>query len=188
MSVSLGDSSSVPFPDEEFAQNIEVVHYRSEWATEGVELAAELARMLPGAMATDHIGSTSVPGLPAKDCIDLMVRVESLSDMDLSPLTQAGYRERSEEWNRNEALGTTTYPKRVFAPPLGGRRVNIHFREAQGETARYSLLFHNLQQCLRESRPTRVELGWSVHTTLLEGIAQIFCIFPKLTHVLSTTP
>jgi GrpB-like predicted nucleotidyltransferase (UPF0157 family) len=106
----------VPFPDEKFAENVEVVPYQSKWADEGAVLAARLARMLPEARATDHIGSTSVPGLPAKNCLDLMVRVESLSDVDLSPLTQAGYRERPEEWNRTEALGTATHPKRVFAP------------------------------------------------------------------------
>lgn len=114
------------------------------WAAEGVEMAAWLERSLPGATATDHIGSTSVPGRPAKDCIDLMVRVESLSDIELRPLTEAGYRERPEEWNHFEMLGTTRQPKRVFAPPVGGRSVNIHVREAHGESARYALLFRDL--------------------------------------------
>ena len=132
----------MPFPDEKFSQNgVEVVEYRTGWATEGAEMAAWLARSLPGALATDHIGSTSVPGLPAKDCIDLMVRVESISDFDLGPLLDAGYRERPEEWNRVETLGTDVHPKRVFAPPVGGRPVNIHVREAHRETARHALLF-----------------------------------------------
>lgn len=133
----------MPFPDEVFAQTVEVVPYRSAWVSEGAELTAWLAQGLPGATATDHIGSTSVPGLPAKDCIDVMVRVESLSDTDLSPLAEAGYRERPEEWNRAEALGSTTYPKRVFGPAIGGRSVNIHVRETDGETARYALLFRD---------------------------------------------
>ena len=133
----------MPFPDEKSAKSVEVVAYRSEWATEGGELTARLARMLPEARAIDHIGSTSVPGLPAKDCIDLMVRVVSLAHTDLSALTESGFRERPEEWNRAEALGATTYPKRVFAPPVGGRSVNIHVREASSETARYSLLFRD---------------------------------------------
>ena len=144
----------MPFPDEEFAQNVEFVQYQSGWATEGVELAARLARMLPGATVTDHIGSTSVPGLPAKDCIDLMVRVESLSGIDLSPLTQAGYRERPEEWNRAEVLGTTTHPKRVFAPPVGDRSINIHVREANSETARYALLFRDFLRANDDHRDT----------------------------------
>lgn len=123
----------VPFPDEPFSQNLKVVEYQPGWAIEGAEMAAWLARSLPGAEATDHIGSTSVPGLPAKDCIDLMVRVESLPDTDLRPLANAGYRERPEQWNRVETLGTTEHPKRVFAPPVGGRSVNIHVREARNQ-------------------------------------------------------
>jgi GrpB-like predicted nucleotidyltransferase (UPF0157 family) len=140
----LWETLLVPFPDEKFSQNgVDVIEYRPEWATEGVQMTACLARSLPGAMAADHIGSTSVPGLPAKDCIDLMVRVESLSDTDLRPLAEAGYLERPEKWNRVEALGTTSHPKRVFAPPVGGRSVNIHVREAHRETARYALLFRD---------------------------------------------
>jgi GrpB-like predicted nucleotidyltransferase (UPF0157 family) len=146
--------SAVPFPDEMFSQKVEVVAYRPEWAGEGVEMTGWLTRALPAADATDHIGSTSVPGLPAKDCIDLMVRVESLADMDLRPLAHAGYRERPEEWNRTEALGGTTHPKRVFAPPLGGRSVNIHVREAHGETARYALLFRDFLRANDDHRDT----------------------------------
>jgi GrpB-like predicted nucleotidyltransferase (UPF0157 family) len=144
----------VPFPDEKFAQDVELLPYQSKWANEGVALRAKLEQMLPGARAIDHIGSTSVPGLPAKDCLDLMVRVESLPDMDLSPLTQAGYRERPEEWNRTEALGTTTHPKRVFAPPVGGRSVNIHVREAHSDTARYALLFRDFLKANDRHRDT----------------------------------
>lgn len=134
----------VPFPDESFSQRgVEVVEYRPGWAIEGAEMAAWLARVLPGARATDHIGSTSVPGLPAKDCIDLMVQVGSVSEFDLRPLVDEGYRERPEEWNRTESLGKDVYPKRVFAPPAGGRSVNIHIREADRATARYALLFRD---------------------------------------------
>ena len=122
---------------------MEVVEYRTGWATEGAEMTAWLTRSLPGAVAVDHIGSTSVPGLPAKDCIDLMVRVERITDFDLRPLVDAGYRERPEQWNRLETLGPAAHPKRVFAPPVGGRSVNIHIREAHRETARYSLLFRD---------------------------------------------
>lgn len=115
-------------------------------------MAASLAQLLPEARATDHIGSTSVPGLPAKDCLDLMVRVESLADMDLGPLVRAGYRERPEEWNRAEKLGMVSYPKRVFAPPVGGRSVNIHVREAHRETARYALLFRDFLRANADHR------------------------------------
>lgn len=145
---------AVPFPDEKFAQGVEVVPYRPQWATEGREIAAVLGRVLPGARAVDHIGSTSVPGLPAKDCIDLMVRVHSLAEVELSPLVERGYRERPEEWNRAEALGASTYPKRVFAPPVGGRSANIHVREVGAATTRYSLLFRDFLRGNDDHRDT----------------------------------
>ena len=144
----------MPFPDEAFAQRVEVVSYRSEWAAEGAELVAELARTVLDAVAVDHIGSTSVPGLPAKDCLDVMIRVRSLAGTDLGPLVDAAYRERPEEWNRAEVLASQTYPKRVFGPPVGGRRINIHVREAAGETARYALLFRDFLRSEPDHRDT----------------------------------
>lgn len=81
----------MPFPDEKSSHSVEVVPHRPQWAAEGQEMAAELARLLPDALAVDHIGSTAVPGLPAKDCIDVMVRVDSLAGIDLGPLSAAGY-------------------------------------------------------------------------------------------------
>jgi len=104
---------------------------------------SQLRRMIPAADAFDHIGSTAVPGLPAKDCLDAMVRVQSVVDIDLSRLAEAGYRERPEAWNRTEKLGVDSYPKKVFAPPVGGRSVNIHVRNMGSPTARYALLFRD---------------------------------------------
>lgn len=144
----------MPFPDEKSSHRVEVVPSQPRWAVEGQEIAAVLARMLPDARAVDHIGSTAVPGLPAKDCIDLMVRVDSLAAIDLDPLAAAGYRERPEEWNRVEALGASTHPKRVFAPPVGGRSTNIHVRETGAPTARYSLLFRDFLRSSDDHRDT----------------------------------
>ena len=133
----------VPFPDEPFASQVRVLPYQDRWAEEGAALVERLRRLFPGAPAVDHIGSTSIPGMPAKDCIDAMVRVPSLQAFNSDALLAEGFRERPEEWNHEETLGATTYPKRVFAPPLGGRSVNIHIRERGSPTARYALLFRD---------------------------------------------
>lgn len=146
------DSRIMPFPDEPSAQTVQVFDYRPEWASEGVSLVAALGDLFPEATAIDHIGSTSIPGMPAKDCIDAMVRVRSLELTDLGPVLAAGYRERPEEWNRIETLGLATYPKRVFAPPVGGRSVNINIREATSRTARYALLFRDFLRADPDSR------------------------------------
>jgi len=52
---------------------IEVVDYDPAWPQLAAAAITELHRALPGALAQiEHIGSTAVPGLPAKPTIDLM--------------------------------------------------------------------------------------------------------------------
>jgi dephospho-CoA kinase len=71
-----------------------IVDYDPTWPDQFEQLAAGLRRHLgEGVLAIDHIGSTAVPGLAAKDVIDLQVTVASLADADwLAPAFQrAGY-------------------------------------------------------------------------------------------------
>ena len=57
--------------------------YDPNWPA-GFEAAAEdLSRATGAGWVIEHIGSTSIPGLPAKPTIDLAVRVEQLTDVDL---------------------------------------------------------------------------------------------------------
>ncbi len=142
----------MPFPDEPFAATVQVLPYQQRWASEGADLVARLRTLLPSAAVIDHIGSTSVPGMPAKDCIDAMVRFGSLTDSDLLPLAGAGFRERPERWNRAETLEESTFPKRVYASPIGSRSVNIHVRRLGSPTARYALLFRDYLRAEASSR------------------------------------
>lgn len=85
----------MPFPDESFSERVEVSPYREDWAAEAAGYVAVLRDAVPGARGVDHIGSTSVPGLPAKDCLDLMVRVAVLDEDVLVPaLAEHGFRLR----------------------------------------------------------------------------------------------
>lgn len=99
--------------------------------------------LVPSAVRIDHIGSTAVSGLAAKDCLDAMISVPDVAAADLSALAKAGYRERPEPWNRVEMLDGVEHPKLVFAPPVGGRRVNIHVRNHGSPTQRFALLFRD---------------------------------------------
>lgn len=146
----------MPFPDEPFADQVRVLRYQNNWAADGADLVVRLRLLLPDAIAVDHIGSTSVPEMPAKDCIDAMVQVRSLNATDFRALVSEGFRERPEPWNHEEILDAAKYPKRVFAPPPGGRSVNIHFREVGSRTARYALLFRDY---LRENPSSRAAWG-----------------------------
>ncbi|MEV6964819.1 GrpB family protein [Hamadaea sp. NPDC051192] len=77
---------------------IEVTPYQSTWAEafelERRRLSATLAAWLPdGQDGVHHIGSTSVPGLPAKPVLDLMAGVRSLAEATtaIEPLATLGY-------------------------------------------------------------------------------------------------
>lgn len=134
----------MPFADEVFAHRVEVVTAEAGWETEAAAYVDLLRRSVPGAVSVDHIGSTSVPGLAAKDCLDLMVQVEELDeDAITSALATRGFRVRPEGWNRDEVTDGVTHRKLVFAGPAGGRPVNVHVRVAGGRNVRYALLFRD---------------------------------------------
>lgn len=133
----------MPFPDE--LGQVAVVEYRPQWPAEFELLAAGLRDALGDlAFGVDHVGSTSVPGLPAKDCLDVQVRMRSIDEArDVPLLASIGFRCRPEPWNRIEVSGGQQCRKLVFAPPIGARPCNVHLREATGPNARFALLFRD---------------------------------------------
>lgn len=74
---------------------IEVVPYDPLWPSkfqaEGARLQVVLAPWLAGPI--EHVGSTAIPGMPAKPVIDIMAAVRSLetSRPAISALAEAGY-------------------------------------------------------------------------------------------------
>jgi len=84
---------AMPFADEK--TTVAVIAYRPSWPDEFATIAAGLRTVVGGlARAIDHVGSTSVPELPAKDCIDIQVRVDRIDHAQIvPPLTAAGFRQ-----------------------------------------------------------------------------------------------
>jgi len=135
----------VPFDDEISAAGVLVLPYRPGWPREFELLGGSLAAVL-GTLARriDHVGSTSVPGLAAKDCLDVSVSVDDVAEPSIDDLmTAAGYRQRPEPWNRVERSFGIASSKLVYAPPVGGRAINVHVRTLGGPGARYTLLFRD---------------------------------------------
>jgi dephospho-CoA kinase len=82
--------------------------------------------------------------MAAKDCLDMMVLVPDLATTAAETnLSAAGYRRRPEPWNNVEPADDIDWPKMVFAPPVGSRRVNVHVRTTGTPTARLALLFRD---------------------------------------------
>ncbi len=128
---------------------IVIVEYDPTWPEQFEELAAGLRRHLgDGALSIDHIGSTAVPGLAAKDVIDVQVTVGSLADADrLAPaFERAGYVAtpyRLDHRPAGDGSDPGLWEKRLWQSPPGARRVNVHVRVAGWPNQRYALLFRD---------------------------------------------
>ena len=134
----------MPFPDE-LARDLAVVAYDRSWPGDFAVLARRIRDALgPVAVRVSRVGSTSVPGLAAKDCIDVQVEVGALEENLITGcFGRIGFRLRPEPWNRAEPAPGGLCPKLVFAPPQGERAGNIHVVEAASEAARRKLLFRD---------------------------------------------
>ena len=83
-----------------------LVESRPEWSANAERLGARVSRAAGGARV-DHIGSTSIPGMPAKDIIDLQLTVDDLTIADdLAPaLGAAGFPAVGRDRRRHPASG-----------------------------------------------------------------------------------
>ncbi|MGF6886400.1 dephospho-CoA kinase [Nocardia sp. GAS34] len=102
------------------------------WPAQAQRLIGRLA-VACGAAARriDHIGSTAVPGLPAKDVIDIQVTVADLAAADAlrEPLQDAGF-PRAPYLADDPKPGTdpAMWAKRIHVNADPGRPANIHVR------------------------------------------------------------
>lgn len=116
------------------------------WPAQGARLTARLRRVLgPLAVAVEHIGSTSVPGMPAKDVIDLQVGVKDLSLLARPEhrecLEDAGFPRDEGDWWDVVRSGQVRCRKLVHGGADPARIVRIHIREIDSPAWRLALLF-----------------------------------------------
>src|SRR2546423_13486578 len=103
---------------------IEIVPYDENWPREFARIAGPLrATLREVALRIDHIGSTSVPGLAAKDIIDVQVTVRDFDVPLEAVLSLLGYM-RVLDINGDhlppQVLGPASeWEKRYFQPPEG---------------------------------------------------------------------
>jgi dephospho-CoA kinase len=96
----------------------------------------------------DHTGSTAVPGMPAKDVIDLQLTVDSLEQADelAGALGAAGF-PRLEHIDHDEPKDYEPDPanwhKRLHASADPGRFANLHIRAAGSPGWRLALLLRD---------------------------------------------
>jgi GrpB-like predicted nucleotidyltransferase (UPF0157 family) len=128
-----------------------VVAYRDDWPARAGALIAGLRERLGGqALRIEHIGSTAIPGMAAKDIIDLQASVASLDDavQDFDePLGLLGFC-RMPYLSDHVPAGRSDDPAR-WAKRMWRRRdhpdgdVNLHVRLAGSPNGRLAVLFRD---------------------------------------------
>jgi dephospho-CoA kinase len=125
------------------------------WPAQAARLVERLRLAFGDAAQTvDHVGSTSVPGLVAKDVIDLQVGVTSLADADdpalLRGLTEAGF-PRVDDVVADNSKDGVPWVKRFHGNCDPGRVTNIHVREVGSPGWRWALMFRDWMRAVPEA-------------------------------------
>jgi dephospho-CoA kinase len=128
-----------------------LVAYDGSWPWAAARLMGRITAALgERAVAVEHVGSTSVPGLAAKDVIDLQVAVRSLADADAPDFVRAladkGF-PRSEGNNGDTvhawAPDPSSWRKRFHGSSDPGRVAHVHVRQLGSPGWESALLFRD---------------------------------------------
>jgi len=130
--------------------------YKPSWSVDFCEIAQRIRKIIgDAALRIDHVGSTAVPGLGAKDVIDIQITVADLDETEelTRPLRAVGFRQGTEFIYDIFHQFSETDPglrKLYMREPEGERRAHIHIRELGRFNQRYALLFRDYLRTSRE--------------------------------------
>ncbi|TPG17862.1 dephospho-CoA kinase [Pedococcus bigeumensis] len=118
------------------------------WPDQAARLLARLRHVLGDVVVTaDHVGSTAVPGLIAKDVIDLQLGVRALADIDdpavLERLRQGGFPLVGGVRSDFDRGSQGEWPKRMLGSADPARIAHIHVREVGSDGWRWALVFRD---------------------------------------------
>jgi dephospho-CoA kinase len=123
----------------------ELVPYNPAWPDDARRIIARIQTACgPEALRVDHIGSTAVPGMEAKDVIDIQVTVASLDIADeiAEPLANVGYPRIEHITSDMPHEGDQTlWQKRIHGAADPGRPAHVHIRVDGWPGQRFALLF-----------------------------------------------
>lgn len=109
---------------------IEIVEYDRIWPSRFEVERERLLPLLPGA-EIHHIGSTAVPGMPAKPVIDLMALIEDL-DAPIAALVERGGYQYPEAFN-----AALSHRRWLCRPSAAHRTHHLHLTDERTELGRH---------------------------------------------------
>jgi GrpB-like predicted nucleotidyltransferase (UPF0157 family) len=128
------------------SHTITILEYQSHWRSDFEQIASDLKAVLQrDALEVDHIGSTAIQGLCAKDIIDVQVTVHTLDESIAQKLLQAEFTTHTDMWRQDHLppgfrTNAQEWKKLFFMQRPGARRSNIHIRQVGSPNQRYPLL------------------------------------------------
>lgn len=161
-SASSAPRRAAPRPDPAMPA-VEVRPYDPAWPEAFRALAVPLRAALgPLALRIDHIGSTSVPGLAAKDVIDVQVSVARLEPALDAAFAAIGYVKHDSIVRDHRPPGATGpdegWEKAYFRAPTSLRRTNTHVRVEGRPNQRFALLFRDYLRAHPDTAEAYAEL------------------------------
>lgn len=156
---------------------IVIADYDTAWPRRfDVERELITTALGPRALAVEHIGSTSVPGLAAKPIIDICLVVDDSADEAryLPRLESAGYelRVREPEWHEHRMLRTPARDVHVHVFTVGSSEIDRHlaFRDwLRTHDADRELYASTKRDLARHDWPTMQHYA-DAKTTIIENI------------------
>jgi GrpB-like predicted nucleotidyltransferase (UPF0157 family) len=120
---------------------IMIIPHQAAWASQFRMAAEALLPLCPPGATIHHIGSTAIPGLSAKDVIDIQISVPRLEDFPPAGLTAAGYTDRGLAEDHAPAgmhLSAPNLQKRYFSRTSPA--LHVHVRERGRFNQSFALL------------------------------------------------
>lgn len=117
---------------------IEITDYRDEWPKRFLQEARRIQRALgPIVIGIEHVGSTAVPGLAAKDTVDIQISIDGFKPEARfrTPLQELGYVFRSDDEPQHRFF--------KLEDEAGRRLVNVHVCETGSDWERRHIAFRD---------------------------------------------
>ncbi|XVV01867.1 dephospho-CoA kinase [Actinosynnema sp. CA-248983] len=152
-----------------------VVPYDDTWPLQAERIAKRIS-LAAGGRHVEHIGSTAIPGLAAKDVLDFQLGVRSMDEADelADALAQAGFPPLGRGEDTVRFGDPAGWVKRLHAGCDPKRRVNLHVRVQDGPAWTWAVRFRDWlrvdEVARRDYEAVKLDLS-SQHSRDSEGFA-----------------
>lgn len=152
-----------------------VVPYDETWPLQAERIAKRIS-LAAGGRHVEHIGSTAIPGLAAKDVLDFQLGVQSMEEADslADALSEAGFPPLGRGEDTVRFGDPAEWVKRLHAGTDPKRRVNLHLRVEGGAAWTWAIRFRDWlrvdEAARREYEAVKLDLS-ARHAGDSEGFA-----------------